>query len=244
MWKRSCTFVSVVAVGLTSWGCALKEEAPAAPPRKAAGEVCRVASECQGGFACADRVCVRVPRQANESCGEHAACGPGLICQRSAVTERKTWEAEDYEPSDTYGDHCLTPEGLAAELAHAERVLLEKSGLSEEEIDAKMTVAEAPTVATGPGLPVRVVRTESKVVDERGTVFAVCRDSERLVSGSCGRVQGDDVLRRHVDDPEVGVTGHSDSDTVGARWTCVGKRGDTVIAKALCQALPMATSKP
>jgi len=238
---RSKSWFGVWAlVGLIGWGCVQEKEAPV-PQAKPAGASCRVASECQQGHACADRICVRAPRQANESCGEHAACAEGLVCQRSAITERKTGDDEDYGPSDTYGDHCLTPEGVAAEKLQQERALLAKSGLSDEEIAAKM-VAEAPVVAAGPGLRVRVVRTESKVVGERGTVFAACRDTERLVSGSCGLVQGDMAIRRRTDDPEVGVTGESDSDTVGARWTCVGTRGDTVIAKALCQAVPTATS--
>ena len=240
MWSRLGVCVCLVVLGLVGWGCVEKEKAVPQPANKPAGATCRVASECQAGLACADRACVPAPRQANESCGLHALCAEGLVCNPSAITDRKTYSDEDYGPSDSYGDRCLTPEGLAAQKLQQERALLEKSGLSDEEVAAKMTVVEAPAAATGPGLAVRVVRTESTIRGDRETVFAACRDTERLISGSCGLIQGDNSIRSRMDNPDIGVTGHSASDTVGARWTCVGVRGNTVIAKALCQVLPEA----
>ena len=227
-------YLAVVLIALV--GCSEENEATSISPRKPLGAICRVPAECEPGLGCADRVCVKVPRQDGESCSMWARCAEGLVCNQSAITDRKSHDDANYEPSESYGDRCRAPDDLAAE---RERKLLEKSGLSEEEIAKKLdAVAEAPKPASGPGLRVRVVRTEATIGTARGTVFASCRGSERLVSGSCGWAQGSPGVRGHIDDVDSGVAGHSDTDTVGARWVCVGGKGDRVVAKALCQALP------
>lgn len=228
--------------------CACDEKPAATPEKRPNGAACRSSPQCESG-GCADQVCVEVPRKAGESCGKHARCADGLVCHESTQSERKSYRDTGYDPSMTYGDLCRDPADVpeieAERQRAAERKMLESSGLSEEEIANKMAVAEAPgTASAGPGLPVRVVRTQTRIGNARGTVIAACRDTERLISGSCGIERNSNVIRSRIDDPDVGVTGYSEVDTVGASWTCVGRRGDTVVVKALCQALPPAGLPP
>ncbi len=208
--------------------CGKKKTNP--PPRGAIGEPCRVPFECES-TACADRICVSSPRKSEESCAVTAKCAEGMTCYASAKRSRLTYRDKNYEPSFTYGDVCRTREGIAEferrEQKKAARKQLEGSGLSRDHVRDELNSVESRPAPTGAGLPVRVVRTEGVIQTTTGAVLAACRRDERLTGGSCSP-------NRAGSGPSL----FSKTDTVGARWSCPGKRSETVVAHALCQTLP------
>jgi len=92
--------------------------------------------------------------------------------------------------------------------------MLEASGALRETAEVKANNTPNPSVGS-----VRVVEVEGE-----GHVFAACRETERLIGGSCeGKAE------------ENRPSAFSASDTIGARWSCSADRSwEPVKAFALC----------
>ncbi len=199
------------------------------------GEDCKYSFKCKSGI-CAQGVC-----QSGEL---GAACEGDFQCE----TPDATCLGNVCKPKPHEGERCTSScvasrcfEGTCmAEVAIAkleqqrkakeEQRLLAESGIKE----APAAVIEAPATTTGPrppgaGAQVRVAKT---VATQSG--FAACRTDERLIGGGC-EVEKPGFRRALASSYP---SGHSEQDTVGARWNCEAEARFEVTAYALCEKLP------
>ena len=110
------------------------------------------------------------------------------------------------------------------------------------DLNKQMTEQSGVVVQPERAVPGRTVPGSVKVrqASDKGFAFAVCGSDERLVGGWCspGGTSGD------TSSPVVqSVSGHTDEDTIGARWTC-NHSALRVTAFALCQKLQTGSPTP
>lgn len=203
--------------------------------RRDPGEACDKSYHCE--FRCLGGVCTS--GTAGAACRTARHCSDPLVCVAKACRARghegDACEAEDHclDPLTCYRWACVSPATAAAGEARDLAEQRDRKAKENAEKTARMldragvgsaATAEAVVHPPAPGSRVRTVK-----IVEHGHAFAACKPGERLIGGGC-----DASAEVKASFP----SGHSEEDTVGARWNCRTREKAEISAYALCTSLP------
>jgi hypothetical protein len=131
------------------------------------------------------------------------------------------------------GSECEESKNCRGELACTDGTCQIKAELFQDMAKQSGSVVASEQVASEPEVAgtntLGAVRVRSAKAQEYA--FALCSADERLVSGWCDPVS---VGSDNTEGVDQKIAGHTESDTIGARWVC--SFSDAIVtANALCQ---------